>query len=819
MTDCCITDFGAGTWTAYLLDPRSGVELPLERDGWRGSGGRTMNAVSEASIVLDPTYARFLNRRPILWNNELVLRRDGRLEWVGPITSIDDDDTQGVAWTARDRMVWVAERRPFWRSGLYVGESTRLFERVLDAAEFGSPVGLIRDPRPNGVTATLGVTAGDKTGQALSQLGQSLEWTVIGEHVRYGRVSVNAERSLPSDAWGDDRPALNADGFQRLSHVVAVTENAGRVFFPSADPDDRPAGSPLLVDTIDVGNVDIGTAARIARNQYESRQGEISIVPSADRPVDSTFPLQFTELVPGAVLTSSVAGSQLFADNSPVRLETVEFDISDGVESSVLPGLNDAPGFAPLEAEVYELGDVEGIVFPPDAVFPDSQDFDWGDLGFGLGDLDAFVGGLDSIDGLDLSGLTGPLGGLGGLELSGLDSLGDLSSLAGIPAFGTGDLGGTSGPDPGFEPVDFDFDSDLDFDFDDVGFLDGLDEDVYANCPPAECCDICNGGGGGGSGGGGGAGEEIGTGSISEAENNSATHNNGGASASGFVFGQSGFDAGTQVSKAVFALGTLPSGNQPTKSSGPASTLFQGLIGTASGYAFITTVAPGSSFGDNLSSYSHSGTGTYYTGTFVIIGGTRIRESTLRLNLESPTEFPQVNSPGPGFAVAYGVIAPPGTVSPSIDPALTEFDTLGFQNGGGAQMAYEITTAAGVTESRSLSLTGGEWGAFAVIVELGPSTFAAGGTTDGGADTGKSPDDLVFDFGIVGDRTTQGEAIRTGGTDGLRGIFLDSEVVSTEQQTNPTREEKPTIRIPQSSFYVPRQGAIGQYLNNRGGVQ
>lgn len=444
----CSLPIGSGDWTAALADRLTGNELPIERSVWRGSAGRAFSEPSEASIVLDPDYAARFGRRPLLWNNELRFRRDDRLMWTGPIVTVDDDADDGVVWEARDRMEIVMQRRWFWRTGTYAGDTANLMTIALRAADYGDPIGLILDPRQTGVISDMPVRAGDKTGPAIERLG--IPWTVVGDVVRYGDILVDTELDLPADAFGDERPSIVADGYERLSHVAAVTENNGRVFFPSPDPGDRPPGSPLLVDTIDVGDVSTGAAKELARQEWLRRQGELSIVADERRPLTADFPLQWDDLVPGAVLLGSSQGRQLTADNVPIRLDGVSVELADGKELDATGRLYQATEFDLGSPYLHRLKDLEPIAFPDIETYP-----------------------LAQLDDIDWSGL-------------------------GLAPLGEFDVGIGAAPFPGIEPIDF-------AEFEPIAGIDGIDSarfDPFAGCPPAYCCDQCDTGTGGGGGGG-----------------------------------------------------------------------------------------------------------------------------------------------------------------------------------------------------------------------------------------------------------------------------------------------------------------------------
>lgn len=469
---------GDGDWSAALVDKATGTELPLEKNGWRASANRGDSQVSEASLVLDPDYVRFLGRRPSLWTNELVLYRDRLLSWVGPVTSIDDDAEDGVVWNCQDRMAVVVNRRWFWRSGTYSGDIASLMTIALAAADYGDPTGLVRQPIPTGTIAAMPVVAGDLIGDALSALGVS--WTVIGETVRYGEIYEDTGLELGPRAWGMDRPTLEADGYRQLTHVCAVTDQGARIFYPSVDPNDRPPGKPLLVDTLDVGDVDAPAARDLAKLAWIARQGELSIIPEAERPVGPDFPLQWPYLIPGLVLSATSEGQQLTADGIPVKLATVNAEIADSRETLVAVGVNEAPQAGLTDQTLVNIVESsQGTIFPVGQVYPGTNpyDADWAAIGI--------FPGFDPIP-------------FNGIDWVGLD-------LAPIDLW---DPGGETGPSPELVPFEFPdslnglLPDGLDFDFPEIP-IDAIPNpnlpypdppviNPFAGCPPAYCCDQCD---------------------------------------------------------------------------------------------------------------------------------------------------------------------------------------------------------------------------------------------------------------------------------------------------------------------------------------
>lgn len=440
---------GTGDWTAALVDRATGAELLLEPTGWRGTANRASNEVSEAALVIDLEYAVRIGRRPRTWLDEVHLWRDGLLSWVGPVTSIDDAETDGVVWNAQDRMAIVTERRWFWSSETYAGDITNLMATALEHANLSDPTGLILDPILTGVISDMTVIAGDKIGEAIRNLG--IAWTVVADVLRFGDIYVDTGVLLEAGAWGQDRPTIAADGFQRLSHVCAVCDNGARVFYPSPDPNDRLPGSPLLVDTIDVGDVSARAARNLARAAWVARQGELSIVPEEARPVGPEFPLGWPYLVPGLTMIASSEGTQLTADEVPVKLTEVTAEFADGEEQVVTVAIDEAPQVDLIDPFLINVVETSlASVFPPGQSYPGRNPtgpVDWNEIG-----LDPIIDVLPPED---------------DFEWEVIDPL----------------------PDPDYDVISWPG-SDLPNDPGDDPFPDP--PDPFADCPPSYCCDQCN---------------------------------------------------------------------------------------------------------------------------------------------------------------------------------------------------------------------------------------------------------------------------------------------------------------------------------------
>lgn len=363
-------DFGEGTWTAELAEPISGDRLELDPSGWEATANRTPNQPSTAELRIDPDYASFLRRQPVEWENEIVLARDGFEQWVGPVTGVGEDEEGVVVWSASDRMAIALHRRIWWHTFTLTDRADKLFEVMLDAADYGDPLGLRRDPRPNGLVTTISPVVGDRLIRVLETLATVLEWTVVGDTIRYGNINVDTELLLPDEAWSSARPLIQTDGMARLSHVVGITD-AGRVFYPSADPYDRPAGTKFLVDTVQLGAVSLAEAGRIVERLWKTRQLSTFIDPDARLQLGPQFPLSFDQVVPGAVMAAATAGNGVHANDLRIRVQEFQFEAANNLDVEATASFVEAPE----SATTTPLALVDGVIVPAglvgDAVLAD----------------------------------------------------------------------------------------------------------------------------------------------------------------------------------------------------------------------------------------------------------------------------------------------------------------------------------------------------------------------------------------------------------------------------------------------------------------
>ena len=354
-------DFGEGKWIAGIRNRHTQIEIQLPADVWSGSCAREVNMVSAAEIRIDKDYLPFLERQFSPWEDELVFYRDGQEFWVGPLTVIASaSDGTDPIWMAVDRMGVVLQRRIWWITLNLESTSIRLFETAMQIAGYSDPIGLRTDPRDNGLVGNLRPIEGDSIGGSIDQLSVILDWTVVGDFIRFGDISVDTHRALTEGSWGTARPLYEQDGMINATHVMAITERGDRAFYPNNDPFNRPADSTLLVDTLEVGDVSVTAALRMAQKSWERRQGGLVLDLDQTIALTPNFPLTADQLIPGAVLATGFVTGSIQAVDQRVRIQSVRFEMDRGDEIIASCTL----GTAPVLSKAANTVLVNGIEVP-----------------------------------------------------------------------------------------------------------------------------------------------------------------------------------------------------------------------------------------------------------------------------------------------------------------------------------------------------------------------------------------------------------------------------------------------------------------------
>lgn len=221
---------GCGTHSAVVLD-RSGAVVTTAEVLTEIEWGRALDATSTARALIQPD-GDCCNRlgRVGSWRNRLVIYRDGKYVWDGPIVDVTWSLGQ-VEILAEDVSTWLDNRVP---------HETRSFTNV-DLMEIGQwliadgfapddPGHTVQVVGPAGVTGSRSYSAGiGQTGDHLRQLAEAgLDYTVIGSRILLLPETHMASVGRLSDVDLPDGLQVAEDGKSIVTRwVVAGSEESG----------------------------------------------------------------------------------------------------------------------------------------------------------------------------------------------------------------------------------------------------------------------------------------------------------------------------------------------------------------------------------------------------------------------------------------------------------------------------------------------------------------------------------------------------------------------------------------------------------------
>jgi len=269
------------------------------------------------------------------WNTEIIVYRDGRDAWCGPVTGVEFGYGT-VKVTAADLTAWW-DRRVLPADLTFVGvDLATIFETVANAAMSTDPVANF-----NIVTTLTGIL-GDRT---YSQTDYKYAKDLLGELAKtgidfsaYGRTILCGGEQVPADPYvvlTDEfwvqPPVVAARGNDQATQVVVRGKGVTGVATSSAAYTDFYG---LLVRTFDENEIeDAGSAQTAAETRLALLQEQLYIEAGTGGGLKSTAPITLAELIPGIRIRvdSSASCRKVVAD---FRLKSVKvgFDGTVGID-------------------------------------------------------------------------------------------------------------------------------------------------------------------------------------------------------------------------------------------------------------------------------------------------------------------------------------------------------------------------------------------------------------------------------------------------------------------------------------------------------
>lgn len=300
---------GCGEYVAALATRGGGVvfaNLEASDVEW----GRVGNDTSGAKATLGgDERCRAALRQAAPWSHELILYRDQRPVWVGPITNRD-----GRTLEARDLSVWL-DRRWFRRDLGYVNANlAAVLVDVVDEAlrpDRTPRISVLVVARPD-VTGTREYRAGQHTftGDAARELGTSgAEWALVGRTMLVTRRRTRDSGDVPE--LRDDH--LAGDPTVKVNGLLMSNSWGVRGLQPqlTGSADDAVFGLAQNADSVDRYGLldriatedtirDAASAAAAARARLVATAAPIMQLGSLT--LTPTAPVSIDHLLPGALL-------------------------------------------------------------------------------------------------------------------------------------------------------------------------------------------------------------------------------------------------------------------------------------------------------------------------------------------------------------------------------------------------------------------------------------------------------------------------------------------------------------------------------------
>jgi PKD repeat protein len=291
------------------------------------------------------------------WNTEILVYRDGRDAWSGPVTSIDFAYGT-VTVRASDLTAWW-DRRTVGTLNFVGADLSDIFSAVHQNAMGSDPIpNFVISPTPTHIYGDRSYAATDYKYAAdlLDELSKTgLDWTCFGRTVLIGGSEVPADPyfTIFDDFWTEP-PKVMSKGDDQATQVVV----RGKGVTGTATADASYLNSyGLIVRVFDENNIeDQPTVDRAAETRLAMLQDQTYIAAPSGAGLTPNAPITLAELVPGirVRVVSEATCRKVTAD---FRLSKVKVDFTGQVAIDLQPLGTDTSNDEPAYAKMIAIGD------------------------------------------------------------------------------------------------------------------------------------------------------------------------------------------------------------------------------------------------------------------------------------------------------------------------------------------------------------------------------------------------------------------------------------------------------------------------------
>lgn len=271
------------------------------------------------------------------WATEVIVYRDGRDAWSGPVTDVEYGYGT-VTVMAADLTAWWDRRVTPDLTFTGVDLST-IFSGLHDAAMAPDPIpNFTVSPTPTGITGTRTYVASEYkyVADTIGELSKTgVDWTAYGRTILVGGEEVPAQPYLTlTDEFWTEPPKVVARGNEQATTVVVKGKGVQAVATSSTA---YKAFYGTLVRVFDENDIeDFLSAQQAATSRLALLEDQLYVETAANASLKPTAPITVAELIPGMRVRVDTQAScrQVVSD---FRLKAVKVDLNGQVSISLQP--------------------------------------------------------------------------------------------------------------------------------------------------------------------------------------------------------------------------------------------------------------------------------------------------------------------------------------------------------------------------------------------------------------------------------------------------------------------------------------------------
>lgn len=345
LTPTCLPGavLGVGDDIQVLLLTRGGGKVIAELNPTSGSFTRDVDATSTLEMtgvtsgLLGESCCDNWNE-VYPWNTEIIVYRDGRDAWCGPVTGVQFE-YGSVKVTAADLTAWW-DRRVLPADLNFVNvDIATIFETVANAAMSTDPVANFNIATTlTGVLGTRSYMQSDYkyANDLLNELAKTgIDYSAYGRTILCGGEQVPADPYVVlTDEFWVQPPTVSARGNDQATQVIVLGKGVTGVATASTAYTDFYG---LLVRTFSENEIEDAASAQSAANtRLALMQDQLYIEAGTGGGLKSTAPITLPELIPGIRIRvdSSASCRQVVAD---FRLKSVKVGFDGSVSIDLQP--------------------------------------------------------------------------------------------------------------------------------------------------------------------------------------------------------------------------------------------------------------------------------------------------------------------------------------------------------------------------------------------------------------------------------------------------------------------------------------------------